>query len=568
MPRSHYRAGSEPNEHVTHAARGRPGAIEGGALSVLLRARNRTVAVAALTVLFFAQSFFASRQKSATYDEPVHIAAGLSYVATGTIVAGPEHPPLLKELSGLALRVSGVQWPVNESARALLGGDLARAQEVGNALLADNGPDRILGAARLPLILLSSALVVLVYAFALRVAGPTAGLCAAFVCALDPTFLAHSYLVTTDAGITVFATAFMVVLWDALHSQRLMMFTAAGVALGSALAAKYSAVILPPLAIVLTAFWIIRDGRVDRQRLWRYAAGITLVAIAAFVVLQIVYVLPRNPLQYVAGWRGIYGGHVEGFQAYFAGKLAPRFYGYYLYAIALKAPLALIAAAVVGLGVTIIRRVPIRERAFLLLPPSAFLAGYSLMSFNIGIRYMLPLMPFVYVLAGIGLAAMATRWKGAVVSAALCAWLVVAAAGIYPDHLSYFNEVACASTPRDIGLDGGSRCGPRWLDDSNVDWGQGLKQLRQWVDAHARGSTLRLGYFGTVPPQLYGIDYVPMSDADLLRGAEAGIYAVSAHIVASTPAVARRGAGSGAEWLRATKPSAIVGHAYYIFERQ
>jgi hypothetical protein len=120
--------------------------------------------------------------------------------------------------------------------------------------------------------------------------------------------------------------------------------------------------------------------------------------------------------------------------------------------------------------------------------------------------------------------------------------------------------------PRKVGLDGGSRCGPLWLDDSNVDWGQGLKQLKAWLDRNAPGQHIRLGYFGSVPPEAYGIAYSPVSDDDLLNGQTPGLYAVSAHIVASTPAVAKQARGAGAEWLRRTPPVAIVGHAFYIFD--
>src|SRR5512146_1408631 len=66
------------------------------------------VGVFVLAAIFFAQSFSASLQKSATFDEPAHIGAGLSYLGTRRIVVGPEHPPLLKELSALALNAAAV----------------------------------------------------------------------------------------------------------------------------------------------------------------------------------------------------------------------------------------------------------------------------------------------------------------------------------------------------------------------------------------------------------------------------------------------------------------------------
>src|SRR5205809_278865 len=60
-------------------------------------------APAALLAVFFLQSFLSSRIKSATFDEPAHIAAGLSYVSTGIFHANPQHPPLMIYLWGREL---------------------------------------------------------------------------------------------------------------------------------------------------------------------------------------------------------------------------------------------------------------------------------------------------------------------------------------------------------------------------------------------------------------------------------------------------------------------------------
>jgi surface polysaccharide O-acyltransferase-like enzyme len=88
--------------------------------------------------------------------------------------------------------------------------------------------------------------------------------------------------------------------------------------------------------------------------------------------------------------------------------------------------------------------------------------------------YIIPLLPFAYLMGGMALAHLARNreiWKCAI-AGIFCAWMIATAIGIYPDHLSYFNETACLLTePRLIRLDGGSRCGTLWLDDSNVDWG-------------------------------------------------------------------------------------------------
>jgi hypothetical protein len=155
--------------------------------------------------------------------------------------------------------------------------------------------------------------------------------------------------------------------------------------------------------------------------------------------------------------------------------------------------------------------------------------------------------------------------KGAVwarvLAAVLSLWMLVAAAGIYPDHLSYFNEAAClVRDPSRIGFDGGTKCGPLWLDDSNVDWGQSLKQLQSWMDEHARGRTIHLAYFGSFPPEAYGIPYEKTSFTKLLEAPAPGLYAVSAHWVARLPAL------GASQWLRNTAPAAVIGHSLYVYD--
>jgi hypothetical protein len=210
---------------------------------------------------------------------------------------------------------------------------------------------------------------------------------------------------------------------------------------------------------------------------------------------------------------------------------------------------------------------------------------------------MIPILPFAYLLAGVALATLLTEktqllrktepfgktlpagtdprplgsgperrlvW-GRYVAAALCLWVVVEAIGIYPDHLSYFNESACLlEAPGRIGWDGGSACGPMWLDDSNVDWGQGLKQLRAWLDRHANGRPVHLTYFGVYPPEGYGLQYPKADLPELLGNRPPGLYAVSAHQVARIPALADLNAPGAGAWLR-SPPEAMAGHAFYIY---
>ncbi len=141
---------------------------------------------------------------------------------------------------------------------------------------------------------------------------------------------------------------------------------------------------------------------------------------------------------------------------------------------------------------------------------------------NIGLRHLLPTYPPMFILAGAAAVwfQAPASWKAtsstttdeesgaAAISNASLKWLVpvqslLAAAlllnvaeaiGSWPNYLAYFNFLA-----------GGPANGYKHLVDSSLDWGQDLKGLKPWLDAHP-GEHVYLSYFGTASPAYYGID--------------------------------------------------------------
>ena len=247
------------------------------------------------------------------------------------------------------------------------------------------------------------------------------------------------------------------------------------------------------------------------------------------------------------------------------GELQHRFLSYFAVAYLLKEPAASILLAALGLVVLVrSKTITVLKKLFLLLPPAVLFAGYTLAADDAGIRYIVPCLPFAFLAGGVGLEALIRNRSlgGRWVAAVLCTWMVVAAAGIYPDHLSYFNEMACVlEDPHRIGFDGGSRCGPLWLDESNVDWGQGLKQLKAWMDQHGKGRTIHLGYHGSFPPEGYGVPNRRSGCRIWRRNPAPGLYVFSAHLVARIPALAEKLGSDAGQWLRRTPPTDIVGHS-------
>jgi hypothetical protein len=332
--------------------------------------------------------------------------------------------------------------------------------------------------------------------------------------------------------------------------------------------------LLPIAASLLVAAvrWPIGSppGTTDRRRVTTYLLAFAGMCVIAAVVVEALYFFPSDPFLYLAGMRKLNADHLVGHDAYFNGELARRFYSYFVAAYLLKEPLASVVLA--GAGLVLLLRnqtTPALTKLFLLVTPAAFLVINTLLADDLGIRYIIPALPFAYLLGGLALSSLLEgrlAW-GRPAAAMLCAWLVVAAAGIYPDHLSYFNEAACLpESSSEIGWDGGSRCGPQWMDDSNVDWGQGIKQLRAWAEQHANGRTLQLVYFGSFPPESYGLACERFDAKALMTKPPAGLYALSANYVGRIPAVVASVAAGGSSWISQTTPIAIVGHAFYIYD--
>jgi hypothetical protein len=537
-----------------------------------------SLAAAGLVAVFFLQSFLASLGKSPTSDEPPHIAAGLSYLRTRTFYANPQHPPLLKELSGLSLLLAGVRWPDTPETRRLAAGAIDQPEwGIGNQIIATNGPGRVMFWARLPLILVAVLLAVGIYLFGRKIAGEAAALGALALYALDPNLVAHSYLVTTDVGCACFSLWFLFALWSYFERPTLGRRILCGITLGLAMCAKFSAVALIPITAALLAAAVLwpslrfKRDMAPRERAAAAAVDLVVIAIVAAVMIQVVYFFPHNPLEYIAGMKKVNADHVKDYPAYIGGALIVHARSYFAIAYLLKEPIAGVILAALG-AYELIRTKKITRlgKLFIAVPAAVMFAGYTFLADPGGVRYIIPVFPFAHLAGGVGLAflirgrSMATRAAAGV----LVAWLLLAAVGIYPDHLSYFNEMACLlREPGKVGFDGGSRCGTLWLDDSNVDWGQGLKQLKAWLDAHAPGRNILLGYFGSFPPEVYGIRYRKLDADDFaLRTHPSGMVVVSAHIAARIPAKLEQFGISAGSWINDDPPVALIGHALYVYE--
>lgn len=239
------------------------------------------------------------------------------------------------------------------------------------------------------------------------------------------------------------------------------------------------------------------DARVFARHYWvlmlQYSVEERDKVLVPFVVQQLekYRVLPEA---YLYGFMYTYHS-AQGRSSYLMGDYADTGWWYYFpIAFLVKTPLALLA--VVGLGVfaTAQFRSSLRSNGGLVVVLATFLAVYVATSLtatiNIGERHLLPIYGIVAIIAG--LAAHFTRHPpGRYAIAGLLVWLAGANLLAFPDYLSYFNLAA-----------GGRYNGHKWLVDSNIDWGQGLKRIQRYAADHP-DEKIKLAYFGSAAPTTY-----------------------------------------------------------------
>ena len=152
---------------------------------------------------------------------------------------------------------------------------------------------------------------------------------------------------------------------------------------------------------------------------------------------------------------------------------------------------------------------------------------------------------------GSSVAVMVRSWAPSVAAAGVLAWTAAGTLAVGPRYLQYFNEAA-----------GGPDRGHRVLIDSNIDWGQDLIRLREYMDAN-HVDTVALAYFGRVDPAVYGIRYTGLD-----RGVSHGKAVVSASFLMGRPYFWILGGrmrwvpARTYEWLQGYKPVARVGSMF------
>ncbi len=441
----------------------------------------------------------APQRKGPTFDEYFYVAAGVTYWRSGDFSENREHPPLAKLLTSAPLVVAG-DFDVPPHWRDLL--------HVPQQLFYEhNGADqaRNLFLARLPVVALALLLDVALFLVACGMGGAWAGLATLGLAAFDPSSIAAAATANLDFPNAALCFLALAALRRALLRGSAGSTLVAGIALGAAMLTKLTSVLLAPAlgAMVVAAALEKRSARP--------LATLLLVALGAFSTFAAGYGFETRSLASVEGHPKFSGrsrdaagkphvlekpairGAVEavfgrergvplltalkgldhtlsetgriGHKSYLLGEATPlvegRYVGwkrFYLAVIPQKLPLTTLALVAAGVAAALVsRRRTWLDRAFLLVFPATILLQFSLGNAQVGIKYVLPALPCLFLAGGL----LAPRGRaGAAVALLAILGALQATARLHPDEAMFSSVLA-----------GGPDVGHR-IAVVGDDWGQ------------------------------------------------------------------------------------------------
>lgn len=577
---------------------------------------------------------------NANYDERIHLPAGYSYITQKDMRLNPEHPPLVKDLSALPLLFMKINFPYQSPGwNTLLISDInSRTQSwqtdvtFGNDLLYYSGNDaqKMMRYGRIPIILIGIILGFYVFRFCHELWGETAALIALAMYSFSPIVLAHTRLVTTDvaAAAAFFVSFYYLYHWLKAPTKRnLWVF---GIVFGLSLLTKFSTFLLIPIFGLIVLIWAFLQ-----KRLRFYITRFIFALIIAYLIVGAIYTyhiwnyqpekqqidttfilstfgfkplvnfnvwLSGTPYlrawgQYFLGLLMVTQRSIGGNTTYYLGEVsAEGARSYFPVVYLIKEPLAYILMILFGLFLALKhcarhcrqRSVKYWWRDFVdIIKNNPAEMGMILIIFvywifsirsrlNIGVRHILPTIPFIYALTAWQIANWIKgetmeripnyngfwqlftlywkRIKRGLVIIILFIWVILSVIFVYPSFLAYFNEIA-----------GGSDKGYKFVVDSNLDWGQDILRLANFIEKNDIRE-IKMDYFSGAPAEYY-IKTAKIESYNR-EAPQTGWLAVSATILQG----ACRGEMSNCKyneraytWLDSYKPVAKIGYSIFVY---
>ncbi|HUO08159.1 MAG TPA: glycosyltransferase family 39 protein [Phycisphaerae bacterium] len=509
------------------------------------------IMVVLIIVLHCGIVLFEGAKDGPGWDEVGHFAAGLEHWYHGRFQLFSVNPPLVRLVVLAPVALAKVAKDPDECLgergpggrpEFMIGAQIASA--------AKSSYFSMLTAARWTYLLFSLLAAWVCYRWSVKLWGNLGGLISLLLWCLSPTVLTFSHIITPDLGaaaVGIFALYSFRHWLEVPTPARLIL---AGIAIGLAELSKSTWLILIPLLPILWLLLRVMDQRFNWRLCFREGGQLIGVLGITWFVLNLGYGFegsfstlgtfkfissplggqvevdgpphPGNrfrgtilegvpvplPANYLIGIDYMKWEFEHKEWSYLNGKwqLGGWWY-YYIFGLAVKEPIGNWAIFFVATIITIScrRRLrAIRDDVVILLGTMTciFVFVSCQTGFSHHIRYMLPAVPMAVIWMG-GASLLLNRRDRLIsrlVTWGCLGWSAASSLSVFPHHMSYFNEIA-----------GGPRNGYKYLDDSNLDWGQDLHYVKAWYDDHPYARPFHLMSDVTlINPRNAGIDWLPV----------------------------------------------------------
>jgi 4-amino-4-deoxy-L-arabinose transferase-like glycosyltransferase len=549
----------------------------------------------AMLAIMGMQMFAVIWRKSITIDESVLIPSAYYHLADGNFQLVNEHPAFPKLVAAVPLLFVQPNEYVRKPTEQFH--DASDLEWVQQTRFWDDNLDRIDSLSfwpRLAMIVLTIALGVLIFHCTRSMFGPRAAVLAVTMFSLEPTLVGHGRVVHTDVPAAFGYLLFFWALYSYTNERTYRRAVFVGAAAALAILSKFSMLMT---GFVLAGVFLFLFWQSAKRRTVLVQALIVLVSI--IVVIDAAYFFQRQPLDpadlawisghfpdsraglsllaqslsyflpkdFVMGIVFQFWHNREGHSAGLLGMYSEKGWWYYFpVAFALKTTLPFLLLSVGAFGWATFEFVRHRDRRFfwLLLPIMIYMVFVLFSHIDIGVRYLLPMFPFLIIL---GAYLLDTLWRkrsrlGGLVVVLALVWMGVEAIRAFPNHISYMNQLASRA--------------PHWwyLSDSNVEWGDDLRDLARYL--HERGETrvldATLGGFAIL--HFYGIERVDALEKQHAGENEPKYLAIGASymngstIPSGQPGTGRETVAGRVNFFdeyRHRQPEAIIGDSIYVF---
>jgi hypothetical protein len=530
-------------------------------------------------------------RESLTYDEPTYIGIGRYMAETADVsaiaAATPPLPFFVNSTFWYFLKFDPSFWQNYPQ--------LFKNGYQSLPLIFESGhdPDLLVFLARLPVILTFPVLLLMIFFWARELFGEKAAFYALILASFCPNLMAHARLATTDflAALTIFGAMFFFRKFLKRPTWSSLFIT--GMATGIAFLTRFTAVILLPsyIAVIVISLTSSFQEETDREdapgtsTLPRFCSnrtaiigGFLLIALISFLVVWMGYGFEFRPLyvpafagersgdyfhglmnvlferqvrmpasSYIISFYHQFGHGRAGHPTFLIGSASTggRWY-YFPFAFLIKTPipaLIFICISVFMLGKSQNRKSG--EEGFLLIPIIMLLIPALTSNINVGLRHILPVYPFLFVWVSRVANFSIFRWCRWF-AGLLILWYIGSNFYIYPHYLEYFNEFI-----------GGPKNGYKYLVDSNLDWGQDLRLLTEYLKEHKIDS-IKLIYFGAPGVAEYSGFYNSAGDCEEVTEGYVAISATFLYNLYLAP--------NCYEWLKKYQPIDRIAYSIFIYK--